>query len=72
MANYPWDNVKYYSGYSSVYSATTDDDVFRSLALNYSFNHANMRKSICGYDNFPNGITNGGDNKEILIFVDVD
>jgi hypothetical protein len=51
LVNYGYDDFEY---------STIDQDVFRSLALNYSFNHANMRHSPCGYDNFKDGIINGG------------
>ena len=46
----------------SQYSATPDDDVFRHLALTYSFNHMTMhRGDVCpdGTPGFPNGTTNG-------------
>jgi carboxypeptidase M len=50
LVNYGYDDIEY---------STIDEDVFRVLALNYSFNHANMRHSPCGYT-FKDGITNGG------------
>ena len=58
VANYPWDNIKTRS--SSQYSQTSDDDVFRSLALTYSSNNPLMSTGVtsCGY--FKQGITNGG------------
>ena len=59
VASYPYD------GYTdSMFenqprkNPTLDDDVFRYLASNYSFNHATMRNSEC--ESFANGITNGG------------
>jgi hypothetical protein len=58
VVNYPFDNIKYNAIYP-YYSATSDDDVFKWIALNYSINHPTMRKSPCGYDIFSNGITNG-------------
>ena len=58
VVNYPFDNIKYTAVYP-YYSATSDDDVFRSISLNYSVNHPTMRSSPCGYDVFKNGITNG-------------
>lgn len=64
VVNYPFDD--YFNSNTeqlSKYSATTDDDVFRVLSLNYSFNHLNMKYSPCNStsDNFTNGITNGAE-----------
>lgn len=45
-------------------SVTPDDDVFRHLALTYSFNHRKMNKGQpCpdGSSSFVNGITNGAE-----------
>ncbi len=58
VVNYPFDNYAQ-SSYSK-YSKTNDDDVFRSIAKNYSYNHPTMRNNKC--DNFKDGITNGGLN----------
>ena len=61
VVNYPYDNNA-----ASVPTNTpsNDDDVFRSLAKTYSFNHPTMRKDPCG-EGFKDGITNGG-KKHIL------
>jgi len=57
VANYPFDDD---SKMKEMYSTAPDDDVFVSIAKNYSFNHPTMHigKSRCG-DNFKDGITNG-------------
>ncbi len=60
VANYPWDNNNNANGMAS-YSYSLDDDVFKSLALNYSFNHPTMRSSPCGGEVFENGVTNGAE-----------
>ena len=56
VANYPYDNSR--DG-AADYTATQDDDVFRSLALAYSRSHPTMH--IQRVSGFPNGITNGAD-----------
>ena len=59
VANYPYDSTK--SG-AYVYSASPDDDIFRQLALTYSYNHPTMHLGLpCpgGYETFVDGITNG-------------
>jgi len=38
---------------------TDYNDVFKALALNYSFAHTTMRNSPCNDEVFTNGITNG-------------
>ena len=48
VVNYPFDD--YYNSEIeelSKNSPSTDDDIFRSLSLNYSYNHLNMRYSPC-------------------------
>ena len=57
VASYPFDNIN--SNSKSNKSLTMDTDVFEQLALNYSFNHANMRYAKCGDESFQDGITNG-------------
>ena len=54
VANYPYDDR---ADKRSVYSATTDDDIFRKLALTYSSNHPTMhlKKPQCAGDNFKDG-----------------
>ena len=54
VANYPYDDTP---NKRSVYSATTDDDIFRKLALTYSSNHPTMHlnKAQCVGDNFKDG-----------------
>ena len=54
VANYPYDDR---ADKRSVYSATTDDDIFRKLALTYSSNHPTMHlnKAQCVGDNFKDG-----------------
>jgi murein tripeptide amidase MpaA len=63
VVNYPFDSLKNFNSSSgSVYSKTNDDDVFISMAKNYSYNHLQMRDSSaaqCGNE-FTDGITNGG------------
>jgi hypothetical protein len=41
---------------------TSDDEVFKSISKIYSFNHLDMKKNnySCVYENFTDGITNGG------------
>lgn len=59
VANYPYDGTM--SG-ASVYSASPDDDIFRQLALTYSYNHPTMYLGLsCPGDSagFMDGITNG-------------
>ena len=53
VANYPYDDR---SDKRSEYSASPDDDVFRSLALTYSSNHPKMRTTACDGDHFKDGI----------------
>lgn len=55
VANYPYDN-----NLTPDYNPTGYNDVFQSLALNYSFTHTTMRNSPCNDEYFENGITNGG------------
>ena len=57
VANYPYDNT---ANGDSVYSLSNDNDVFISLAKNYSYNNLAMRSYLCG-DSFADGITNGGE-----------
>ena len=54
VANYPYDDT---SNKRSEYSATSDDDIFRKLALTYSKNHPTMHlnKAQCDGDNFKDG-----------------
>lgn len=54
VANYPYDNRQ---DKRSIYSSTPDDDVFRSLALTYSFNHPKMHlpSAACDGDHFEKG-----------------
>lgn len=56
VANYPWDN-----DVNSVVkdNPTGDNDVFVSMAKNYSYNNLIMRNAPCEY--FQDGITNGAD-----------
>merc|ERR1711962_1525281 len=58
VANYPFDDDK---KMVDMYSASPDDDVFKSLARTYSRNHPTMWKPgpVCESDNFVDGITNG-------------
>ena len=53
VANYPFDDD---SKMKEMYSTAPDDDVFVSIAKNYSFNHPTMHigKSRCG-DHFKDG-----------------
>ena len=58
VVSYPYDNIEKNS--KSNLSLTMDNDVFVSLALTYSTNHAKMVNAKCGEESFPNkGITNG-------------
>ena len=65
VANYPYDS-RHSSGGSGrsmriVSSHTSDEDVFRYLARNYSFSHLTMRQMPqCDGDYFKDGIVNGG------------
>ena len=54
VANYPYDDTP---NKRSEYSATSDDDIFRKLALTYSKNHPTMHlnKAQCDGDNFKDG-----------------
>lgn len=58
VVNYPYDNRPATS--TSLNSPTKDDDVFRAISLAYSLRHQTMSFSTCGFDQFENGITNGG------------
>lgn len=61
VANYPYDNT---ASRRSVYSASPDDDIFRQVAMSYSFSHPTMRlgQPCSLYDEgFKDGITNGAD-----------
>eukprot|EP00054_Salpingoeca_dolichothecata_P018602 m.114425 g.114425 ORF g.114425 m.114425 type:complete len:336 (+) comp22932_c0_seq1:182-1189(+) len=59
VASYPYDDSPSQS--SGVYSATSDDDLFRFLSLVYSRSHHTMHNGRhCG-EYFPNGITNGAE-----------
>lgn len=60
VANYPYDDYTNSDlTYDSQNNPTTDNDVFQTLAKNYSFSHSNMRNSPCGDEYFKDGITNG-------------
>lgn len=66
-------------------SLTSDDDVFRSLALTYAKNHPQMIDGLCENgslqsNTFENGITNGaawysfsgnafGGNDDVLVYI---
>ena len=54
VANYPYDDRP---DKRSLYSATPDDDVFRSLALTYSLTHPKMHlpNAACAGDHFKDG-----------------
>ena len=67
VANYPFDNYPTGMYSRSQANPTLDDDVFRSVALNYSLASANMRTSPCQPGQFVNGITNGGALSLIVI-----
>lgn len=67
VANYPYDNLqktvkwKRIAKGISTYSHSPDDDVFRRLALTYSYSHPTMHQgTACGTNEvFPQGIING-------------
>ena len=61
VVNYPFDNYKGASSGSARPNLADDNDLFVSMAKNYSFNHLTMRNDPC-YDGFTDGITNGGIN----------
>lgn len=65
VANYPYDNYANSDGFTSKKSLTSDDDVFRYLAMTYSKNHLKMLEG-CPFEVFENGITNGGIIKKII------
>lgn len=64
VVNYPYDNYKDANDITKN-NPSADDDVFKTMALNYSANNVAMRGSSCG-DSFPEGITNGGNFNTVL------
>ena len=66
VVNYPYDSYKDALGPKE--NPTSDNDVFKSIALNYSTNHPFMKEKNCYF--FENGITNGGNVifKKIILF----
>ncbi len=61
VTNYPYDSQNLVSNLPYGTSLTNDDDLFRYLARNYSFNHLTMREMPqCNQEHFIDGITNGG------------
>ncbi|XP_014662408.1 PREDICTED: carboxypeptidase D-like [Priapulus caudatus] len=70
VANYPYDNLprgvkrKRLRTGASMYNTSPDDDVFRFLAMTYSYSHPTMHNSHkCdnSFTDFEYGITNGAD-----------
>ncbi len=62
VANYPYDEYSTQAqndNPSGQNNPTDYNDVFKALALNYSFAHTTMRNSPCNDEVFTNGITNG-------------
>jgi len=58
VASYPFDSSK---EHLSVYSASPDDDVFKTFSKDYADRHPTMQKpDVCGAG-FKDGITNGAD-----------
>ena len=60
VASYPYDDSRSNRG-SGFYSASPDDEIFKHVSRIYSQKHSFMHKGkgLCGYDDFPGGITNG-------------
>jgi hypothetical protein len=65
VVNYPYDNYK--NAGPSKEERSTDDDVFRTMALNYSANNVNLRGVSCN-NYFPDGTTNGGKYQKDISF----
>ncbi|CAH1776916.1 unnamed protein product [Owenia fusiformis] len=68
VASYPYDNKRTRKSESNdvfKYSKSPDDDIFRQMALTYSYSHGRMyagevlSKAFCYMGNFIDGITNG-------------